>query len=137
VRPATSAALLAGLALLAAGCGEKAPDLFLITRTGSIPGARLTLEVADDGTVHCNHGVGRMLTSAQIITARQLQRDLDKPAHRGVSLAPGPQPVLRYRVELEAGTVSFSDDSARQPRPFFTLAAFTRDVAQHVCGLAR
>jgi hypothetical protein len=124
-------------AAIAAGCGEAAPDLFLITRTGDIPGAHLTLEVADDGTVHCNHGAGRMLTSAEIITARQLQRDLKKPADRRLSLAPGPQPVLRYRVELEAGTVRFSDDSPRQPRPFFQVAAFTRDVAQHVCGLAR
>ena len=44
---------------------------------------------------------------------------------------------MRYRVRTEHGTVSFSDTSRGQPAVFYRVAAFTREVAQNVCGLAR
>jgi hypothetical protein len=71
------------------------------------------------------------------LTARELARDLRKPAARAVSLAPGPGSILRYRLRTEDGTVSFSDTSRRQPSVFFRAAAFVREVAQDVCGLPR
>ncbi|HEU4703782.1 MAG TPA: hypothetical protein VFS37_14980, partial [Conexibacter sp.] len=56
-------ALAAGLvgAIVLAGCGAATPDVFLLTRSGSIPGARLTLLVNDGGTVRCNGGEPRQL----------------------------------------------------------------------------
>ena len=57
-RARRSAALAAAAAL--AGCGDRhAPDLFVVTRTGSIPGARLHAARLDDGTVRCNGGARR------------------------------------------------------------------------------
>jgi hypothetical protein len=44
---ARGAGALAALAISA--CGSEARDLFLVTRTGDVPGARLTLRVTDDG----------------------------------------------------------------------------------------
>ena len=38
---------------------------------------------------------------------------------------------------MEAGTVSFSDTSRGNPKPFLALAAFTKDVTEDVCGLER
>lgn len=121
----------------AAGCGTPSADLFVVTRSGAIPAARLTLLVSDDGSVTCNGGPRRPLTSGQLIAARRLARDLDVHAQRGLSLPRGPRSILTYRVRAAEGTVRFSDTSPRQPRVFFEVALFTRQVAQRVCGLPR
>lgn len=129
-------ALLVAAALLG-GCGAPSKDLFVVTRSGSIPGARLNLVVNDGGTVRCNGGAARDLASADLLQARALARDLAPLAQHGRALAPGPNAVLRYRVRLEEGTVAFADDSRPQPAPFLRIQSLTRRVAQRVCGLAR
>ena len=71
-----------------------------------------------------------MLTSDQLIDARELERDLEEPASRGVALRPGPRSLLTYSVRLETGTIRFSDTSSRQPAAFYRFAAFVREVAK-------
>ncbi len=136
-----AAATLAGLATAAAlaGCGAGAParDLFLVQRGGTIPGARLALRITDDGRVSCNRGPLVDITSAQLITARELERDLEPLAKRRFALATGADSILRYRVVLEEGAVRFADDSRGQPPALFRLAKLTRDVARGPCRLAR
>jgi hypothetical protein len=138
-RRAAALAGAIGVAVAVAACGGGAPahDLFLVQRAGSIPGARLALRVTDDGRASCNHRPLVEITSAQLIAARELQRDLDPLAKRRVALAPGGGSVLRYRVVLEDGAVRFADDSRGQPPALFRLAKLTRDVARGACGLAR
>jgi hypothetical protein len=136
VRRAAPAVGLAALLLLA-GCGTPSADLFVVERSGSIPGASLRLLVSDGGTVTCNGGGEREMSDQQLLEARGLARDLAKYAKRDVVLGPGPNAVLTYHVRLEDGTVGFSDTSPGQPLVFRRLAAFTRDVAKSVCGLAR
>ena len=132
------AAVLAALALAGtAGCGSEARDLFLVTRSGDVPGAPLTLRVTDDGRASCNHRPLVEITSAQLVTAREVERDLEDPAKAQLRLASGPQPVFSYRVRTEEGGVAWSDDSARQPAVLFKLAKLTRDVAKGPCHLAR
>ena len=71
-----AAAALAALAALAMGsCGSEARDLFLVTRGGDVPGARLTLRVTDDGRASCNGKALVDITSAQLIAARETERD--------------------------------------------------------------
>jgi len=130
-------ALLPVLATLAGGCGTPSADLFVVNRSGTIPGAKLKLLVSDGGTVRCNDGDERELGDARLLDARELARDLQPYAKRDLSLPPGPKAVLTYRVLLADGTVRFSDTSRGQPLAFRRLAAFTRDVAIHVCKLAR
>jgi len=131
-------AVLAALAALAlSACGSEARDLFLVTRSGDIPGARLTLRITDDGRASCNGRPLVDITSAQLITARETERDLGKPSKAQLRLPPGPQSVLSYRVRTEEGGVAWSDDSARQPPVLFKLAQLTRDVAKGPCHLAR
>jgi hypothetical protein len=134
-----AAAVTAIVALGLAGCGAGAPahDLFLVQRAGTIPGARLALRVTDDGRASCNRGPLVDITSAQLIAARELQRDLTPLAKRRFALAPGAGSVLRYRVVLEDGAVRFADDSRGQPPALFRLAKLTRDVARGSCGLER
>jgi hypothetical protein len=141
VRRGVLAAAVAAAAL--AGCGTPSADLFVVHRSGSIPGAKLTLLVGDGGTVRCNGGPEREITSAQLITARALLRDLEGdeeregPLQRDLHLPAQPNSILRYLVRAEDGTVAFSDTSRAQPRVFFRVAQFTRQMAKGVCGLPR
>jgi len=134
VRALGACAAVAALTL--AGCGGiKAADLFLVQRSGSVPGAQLTLLVNDEGGVRCNGGPKRKLGDAQLIEARAIQEDLRDPAGKHLSLPPGPRSVLSYRVRDENGSVSFSENSSHQPPVFHRLALFALQTAQRVCGL--
>jgi hypothetical protein len=137
VRRAAATAFAALVVLAITACGSEARDLFLVTRSGDVPGARLTLRVTDDGRASCNGKPLVDITSAQLITAREAERDLVKPATAQLRLAPGPQPVFGYRVRTADGGVAWSDDSARQSAVLFKLAQLTRDVAKGPCHLAR
>lgn len=140
-------AVLAGVALapaamLAAGCGSRAADLFVVQRSGSIPGADLKLVLSDDGRANCNGGPDKQITSAQLIDARDILRELQGqdtkgPADKRLNLPPGPASILRYRVRVEGGSVAFSDTSRGQPKEFFRLAQLVRDIAKGPCGLQR
>jgi len=135
-RPARSLGGGLAAALLLGGCGGiKAPDLFLVQRTGTVPGARLTLLVNEEGGVRCNGGRTLKLGDAQLVEARGIQEDLRDPASKHISLPPGPRSVFSYRAREESGSVSFSDDSSRQPAVFRRLALFVLRTAQRVCHL--
>jgi hypothetical protein len=126
---------LAPLLVLLAGCGSPPADLFVVQRTGSGPNARLTLLVQDDGYVICNHGKERQISSARLLDARQLERDLTTQAQLHVQLPPGRNSVLSYNVRMQEGTISFSDTSRPMPGSFARLTAFTADVSESVCGI--
>ena len=128
-------AALAALAL--SGCGARAPDLFVVQRTGTIPGARLDLRVSDQGTVSCNGAAPRRLADEQVLRARELARGLEAAIAGGRQPAPGRGGVLSYRVTMARGTVSFDDTSPGLPPSLAGLQGFTRTVARRVCGLRR
>jgi hypothetical protein len=131
--------------LVLAGCagGTPSADLVVVSRSGSIPGAKLTLLVNDGGFVRCNGKPQQEITSKQLIDARAMLRDLeggkdeDGPITKDLKLAPRPGSTLRYSVRGEDGTVAFADNSAGQPQVFYELAQFTRTMAKDVCGLPR
>jgi hypothetical protein len=138
VKSATRRAALglgAGCAF-AAGCGGiKAPDLFLVERSGTVAGARLTLLVNEEGGVTCNGRVARKLEDPQLIEARALEEELRPYASRHLVLAPGPRSVLHYHLREQSGSVSFSDDSRAQPTVLRRLQLFVVRAAQRACGL--
>jgi hypothetical protein len=129
----------AAASILLAGCsGVTAPDLFIVYRTGSTPGARLTLLVNEEGRVSCNgHEAAKKLGDPQIIKAREIQEELEKPSAGHMSLAARRGSVLSYYVRDEKGSVHFADNSAGQPAAFHKLQLFTLQAAQEVCGLAQ
>jgi hypothetical protein len=131
-------ALLAVAALLAltAGCGSPPPDLFLVERSGADRNANLELVVSDGGSVTCD-GEEHALDAERLIEARRLERDLEPQAELGIELPPGPGTQLTYRASMEAGTIAFSDGSEGVPQTFQRLAAYTKDVAENVCGIQR
>lgn len=133
-----------GAVAVLAGCGTPSADLFVVTRSGTIPGAGLTMLVGDGGTVRCNGGPERAITSADLIAARKVARELNGkddqhpgPAVRDLALPAGPGSVLRYEVRLEKGSVAFSDTSANQTPAMYRAAKLVRDLARRVCGLPR
>ena len=126
----------------AGGCGESVelPDLFVVQRSGSVPGARLTLVVNEGGAVRCyggpaHPGPTRQLSDPQLVLARGIQEELQEPSAKHLSLPPRPGSVLRYYVRDPEGSVRFADNSAGQPSAFRHLAFFVLEVAQKVCGL--
>ncbi|HVE67091.1 MAG TPA: hypothetical protein VNB64_00785 [Solirubrobacteraceae bacterium] len=122
--------------LAAAGCGNReTPDLFAVERYGSVPAARLSLRVNDNGQVRCNGGERRRMADQLVLDARGIARELNEVAPR--TLAPRPGSVLRYRLELEEGAVRFADNSRGQSEEMFETQAFVRRVAREVCGLPR
>jgi hypothetical protein len=134
---ASAAVAIAAVAVAAGGCGADYPDLFVLTRSGSIPGAKLTLLVNDGGTVRCNGAKAVRLPDPQLLSARDIATRLADDADRGLVLPAAPGSVLRFRLRSQDGTVTFSDtDAARRPE-LGKAVAFARTVARDVCGLAR
>ncbi len=121
------------------GCGAEAADLFLVERAGTIPGARLTLRVTDDGRVSCNGSALVDIPSRELIAAREIARDLAPLALARRTLGPGtgPASILRYRVRTKDGAVAWNDTSPRQLPVLFRLGKLTRDLARGPCGLSR
>jgi hypothetical protein len=128
--------LVLAVCVLLAGCGAPAADLFVVHRTGADRNANLTMLVTDDGTVTCN-GKPHPVSGDTLLQARQLTRDLSKQAELNLTLPPGPNPVLSYRVRMQAGTIAFADTSRPLPRSFTELTLFTKNVSEDVCGLRR
>ena len=126
--------VLAAVAL--AGCGTPSADLFEVRRSGADRAANVTMVVSDGGTVTCN-GEGHALDADRLLRARELTRELATQAELGIELPPGPGTNLSYRVRMQDGTVTFSDTSEGNPPVFFAIAAFTKDVAERVCGIVR
>jgi hypothetical protein len=129
-------ALLAALVL--AGCsGVTAPDLFVVQRSGATPQAQLTLLVDEEGGVTCNgRAMQQKLADPQIVKAREIQEDLEKPSASHLSLPPRSGSVLHYYVRDESGTVRFSDNSAGQPSVLQKLQLFVLQTGQEICHRA-
>lgn len=126
-----------GAALALGGCGGvKAADLFIVYRSGSTPQAKLTLLVDEEGGVTCNgRAAASKLQDEQIVKARDIQEELDKPTSSHLALAPRAGSVLSYIVRDESGSARFSDNSAAQPAVFHKLQLFVLQTAQQICDL--
>lgn len=133
MRPALAVAVAA---LAVAACGERAPDLFQVMRTGQGRNAKLNMVVNDGGTVTCN-GRSHELPAKSLLTARALTRQMGDSAKLALDLPPRPGSVLSYRVRMQAGTISFADNSRHLPLPLIRLQQFTKNVSEDVCGLRR
>ena len=132
--PLVAAAGLVGLAL--AGCGTPSPDLFVVQREGTVPGARLHLLVSDT-TVRCNRGESLPLTSAQTIEARDITDDLLEVQSGRVDVPKSaPSQFFRFTVRAEDGVLRFPD-TAQRPPIFPRTARFVRRVAIDTCKLER
>jgi hypothetical protein len=131
---AAAVALLLGAGL--AGCGTPSPDLFVMKRSGTVPGAKLDLLVSDQ-TTRCNGGPVKELTSAQILEARGILRELlDVQAGNVTVPKAPPAQIFSFAVTTEKGTLRYPD-TAQRPTILPRLTLFVRRVAIDTCGLRR
>lgn len=129
-------AVVALAAAVATACGTPSPDLFVVDRDGSVPGAKLTLLVSDQ-SARCNGAPAKPLTSAQIIEARGLRRDLIELQQSKQAIPDaGPAQSFSFVVETEEGKLSYPDRQQR-PEVLPRLTRFVRRVAIDTCGLRR
>lgn len=131
--------LAAGIVLVGgslAACGTPSPDLFVVNRDGTVPGAKLRLLVSDQST-RCNGGPAKPLTSAQTLEARELVRELLE-LQRGDGEIPksAPAEIFSYAVQTEQGRLRYPDTQQR-PEVLPRLTRFVRRVAIDTCGLER
>jgi hypothetical protein len=135
-RPVAAAIAIAVATPAASGCGGiKAPDLFILTRSGAGPNARLTLLINEEGVVHCNGTIVGKLSDPEIVKARAITEELEKPAAEHLTLPPAPNSVLSYHLRDANGTVSFADNSRGQPAVLRQLTLLVLQTAQQVCHL--
>ena len=135
-RRSVTAAATALIGLLAGSCGTVSPDLFVVERDGTVPGAELELLVSDQ-TARCNGGPVENLTSAQIIEARDIRRELLllQADDEAIPKAP-PAQFFTFAVQTEEGTLRYPDTQQR-PVLLPRLSRFVRRVAIDTCGLRR
>jgi hypothetical protein len=122
----------AAVALAAVACGGPAADIYEVIRSGSIPGADLTLVPSEDGTVRCD-GHRHQLPDPLLLTAENLADQLVAPATKGERLPSGPHPIYTFVVTTPSGTFSYSDESPHQGAALYALQAWVRKVARTVC----
>ena len=127
---ASLAASLAIAAIAIGACGGPAADLFEVIRSGSVPGADITLVPSGDGSVLCGHR-RRQLPDKLLLTADNF--DLSYHAKRHQALPSGRNPVYTYVVRTPDGTFSYSDDSPHLGPQLHALAAWTFTVAKKIC----
>jgi hypothetical protein len=113
-------------ALALGACGTPSPDLFVVHRTGNVPGAKLDLLVSDT-TARCNTDEPRPMSSDDLL---ELQRGT-------AAVAPSPPAqIFRFSVRSEAGELRWGDTTQR-PSILPRITRFTRDLATGLCGLQR
>ena len=135
-RGALGAACAAATLVPTACGGTPSPDLFVVNRDGTVPGAKLTLLVSDT-SVRCNGGKPHPLPSDATIDARVLSDDLltlqdDKTVLPAVSKAQ----IFRFAVRTQKGTLRYPD-TAQRPSVLPRLTRFVRRTAIDLCGLER
>lgn len=128
--------VVAALAAAVAACGTPSPDLFVVKRDGTVPGAKLDLLVSDQ-SARCNGRPAKQLTSAQILEAREIRRDLID-VQEGLVEVPEAPPAqfFSFAVTTEQGTLRYPD-TAQRPSVLPRLSRFVRRVAIDTCGLER
>lgn len=132
------AGLLAlALVLLCAACGEVKPgDLFILTRTDAATHAHLTLLINEEGGVQCNGGQELKLTDQNLVLARGVEEELHETSAAHTVLPPKPGSVYTYSYRDEAGTITFSDNSAGKSKALQQLQLLVLQTAQQLCGIS-
>lgn len=124
--------------LVLASCGtQQSADLFVVKRTGKIPGANLTLLVSDGGTARCNGGSPQPLPNDMLLQAREITKQLAEDKTKPVPAIGVVNPIYEFEVKFGAGGVSWQDGNPHVPESFKQIAYLTRRIAKQVCHLTR
>lgn len=105
------------LAVALAGCGGGAGDLVAIEASGGPERERGDFEVvvADNGIGSCNRGEEQTLSSALLIDAREVERELSELAEDGARYDGSRRAQRRYVARMKAGTVRWAEGEPGLP----------------------
>jgi hypothetical protein len=130
-RPALVTALAAALI---SGCGGGAGDLLAIEVSGGPAGtAPQTIVVTEDGHASCNRGPQHRITSAQLIDAREIERESGDLAGKGTDIQTTKRGARQYVLRSKQGTVRFTEGTSLPPE-LSKAALFALQVGRTVCG---
>jgi hypothetical protein len=117
---------------LLAGCGGGAGDLITITTAGGgSPGHRFV--VIGNGQGSCDGGAERTLPSDHVLDAREVERELEKPAKARASYTHGPAGARRYTATTKDGVVSWVEGARGAPAVIAKALVLTLELRRDLC----
>jgi hypothetical protein len=123
--PALAAALLAG-------CGGGAGDLMTITTHGG-GGPAHRVVVTGNGEGSCDGGPQRTLPSEHVLDAREVERELEKPAKARASYTNGPAGARRYTATTKDGVVTWAEGARAAPPVIAKALLLTQELKRDLC----
>jgi len=123
--------LVAATAALA-GCGGDPGELITITTTGGgEPAQRLVVEGDSRGS--CDRGAERTLPSRLILDAREIERQLEKPARERASYTDGPRGARRYTAATKYGLVTWTEGARSAPPAVARAIQLRQNLKRELC----
>ena len=130
-RRALTAAAVAAACL--AGCGGDPGELITITTTGGgEPVQRLAVE--GDARASCDGGPERTLPSALVLEAREVERELARPARERASYTDGPAGARRYTAATNDGLVTWTEGARGAPPAVAKAILLRQKLKRELCG---
>ena len=121
-------------AALISGCGGGAGDLLAIEVSGGPAGtAPQTIVITEDGHGSCNRGPLRKITNAQLIDAREIERESTDLASKGTDIQTVKRGARQYVLRSKEGTVRFTEGPDLPPE-LAKAAQFALQAGRTVCG---
>jgi hypothetical protein len=124
---------LAAVAAAVSGCGGSAGELMAITtHGGGGPGHRYV--VTGDGRGTCDGRNERVLASDHVLDAREVERELKKPAEARAAYTTGaPRGARRYVVSTKDGIVTWLEGARGAPPAVAKGILLTQELKRDLC----
>ena len=126
-------AVLVSASLAGCGLSVRSPDVFLIKRTGQ--NAKLTLLVNNGGFASCNGGKQKVISSSQLISARDLSDNLTNDATENLSIKPTSGTIYDYVIQMQEGTIRFPDVAGRSHKYLAQAELYFVQAMQAICHI--
>jgi hypothetical protein len=123
---------LAALAAAVSGCGGSAGELLTISTHGG-GGTDVRVVVTGDGRGSCNAGKETVLPSDHVLDAREVERELVKPAKRRASYTGGPKGARRYVASTKDGIVTWVEGARGAPPVVAKGILLTQELKRDTC----
>jgi hypothetical protein len=120
------------LACALAGCGGEAGELITISTSGG-GGGNHRLVVTGDGRGTCDGKNEKVLPSDHVLDAREVERELKRPAKDRASYTNGPKGARRYVVSTNDGIVTFVEAAKDAPPAVAKAILLTQELKRDLC----
>lgn len=115
------------------GCGGSPGDLLAIDATGGAAKREQRIVIASNGRASCNGGPTRDIGSQALIDAREIERDLEKPAKQAAGYGTGRRQSTSYVARTKDGTVRWQEGSPGLPPVLPRAQLFALQQGRALC----